>query len=89
VPDEGFSRIVKLHDRFYTGLLAPELRLDIPFIPHITVGNLTDSLRCIALVDELNAQDFEISGTITALDVIKESNGNITTIERIKLADTI
>src|SRR5438874_242296 len=38
VPDEGFSSIVKLHDRLYTGILAPALRLDIPFIPHITIG---------------------------------------------------
>src|SRR4051794_24709605 len=37
-PDEGFSRIVKLHDRLYTGLLADSLRLDIAFIPHITIG---------------------------------------------------
>src|SRR2546423_12783357 len=46
VPDEGFSEIVKLHDRLYAGLFAPELRLDITFIPHIGVGNAADAGAC-------------------------------------------
>jgi 2'-5' RNA ligase superfamily protein len=40
VPDEGSSEIVKLHDRLYTGLLFPYLRLDIRFSPHITMTQL-------------------------------------------------
>lgn len=39
VPDEGYSKIVKLHDRLYTGILADKLRLDLPFIPHIGIAN--------------------------------------------------
>lgn len=38
VPDEGYSNIVKLHDKLYSGILQNELRLDIPFIRHIGVG---------------------------------------------------
>ena len=37
VPDEGYSGFSLLHDRLYTGVLSSHLRLDIPFIPHITI----------------------------------------------------
>lgn len=38
VPDEGFSQVVELHDVLYSGIFAKYLRLDIPYIPHITIG---------------------------------------------------
>lgn len=71
VPDEGFSGIVKLHDRLYTGFLADRLRLDIPFIPHVTVGYSTDIHVCKSAVDDLNSQDFEIKGAIDRLDLVR------------------
>jgi hypothetical protein len=40
IPDEGFSKFVKLHDAFYRGLLEPKLRLDLPFVPHIGIASL-------------------------------------------------
>lgn len=42
VPDEGYAAISILHDRLYTGPLAEHLRLDIPYVPHITVATLRD-----------------------------------------------
>jgi 2'-5' RNA ligase len=75
VPDEGYSKIIKLHDRLYTGVIASELRLDIPFIPHIGIANSHDAHRCKELVDRLNSQQFEIRGRIDRLDVIW-SEGN-------------
>jgi len=38
VPDQGRAEIEELHDRLYSGPLAGQLRQDIPFIPHVTVG---------------------------------------------------
>src|SRR4051812_14103856 len=35
VPDEGYSRFVKLHDRLYSGKLKSNLRLDLDYVPHI------------------------------------------------------
>lgn len=34
VPDEGFGRIVRLHDKLYSGRLEPERRLDIDYPAH-------------------------------------------------------
>lgn len=85
VPDEGFSDLVRLHDRLYTGVLAPELRLDITFIPHVGVGNAEDATACKRLADELNAQGFHVAGTIDALDVVWYEQDKIETIEQIAL----
>ncbi len=41
-PDEGNSGIVKLHDRLYSGILRPTLRLDVDFCSHIGIGSYTD-----------------------------------------------
>ncbi len=35
---EGDEEIVNLHEKLYSGILAPYLQTDIPFSPHITLG---------------------------------------------------
>ena len=69
VPDEGNSAISLLHDRLYTGILACSLRLDLPYIPHITVGTSSGSREAKLLCDEINAKGLSISGKIEALTV--------------------
>lgn len=86
VPDEGYSRIVKLHDRLYRGSLTPELRLDIPFIPHIGIASNLNAQVCKTLVDELNSEDFEIRGRVERLDVIWYEDDQVGTIAQIDLA---
>ncbi len=85
VPDEGCSRIVKLHDRLYTGILTNELRLDIPFVPHIGIANSCNSQVCKYLVDDLNARSFEIKGRFEKLDIIWCENDKVSTIEQVSL----
>jgi len=86
VPDQGLGDVVKLHDRLYTGILAPELRLDIPFIPHIGIGNSADAPACKRLADELNARGFRLEGRIDALDIVCYENDHVHTIEQIPLS---
>ena len=85
VPDEGFSEIVKLHDRLYAELLAPELRLDITFIPHIGVGNDEQAHECKRLADELNQQNFCLAGELDTLDVVGYEHNEVRPLERIRL----
>jgi 2'-5' RNA ligase len=87
VPDEGFSALVKLHDALYTDVLADALRLDAPFIPHITVGGDADPLISKALADAINREDRCVQGQITALDIISYEQGNIVPVTRITLAE--
>ncbi len=88
IPDNGFSDIVKLHDRLYTGLLASELRLDIPFLPHIGIANAIDPQACKNLADDLNRRDFHIGGTIDILDIASFDGKEIKTIRHIQLEES-
>lgn len=85
VPDTGYSNIVKLHDKLYSGLLAPYLRFDVDFIPHISIGDSEDAQVSKRRVDELNAQGVSIHGRISSVDVIEFADGAVTTVEKIGL----
>jgi 2'-5' RNA ligase len=77
VPDEGYSGISLLHDRLYTGALQPFLRLDVPFIPHITIGTMKDRAAAKALCDELNRKSVYIEGSLRALTVGALEDGKL------------
>ncbi len=85
VPDEGFSRIVKLHDKFYSRNLKPHHRMDIDFIPHLGIGNSKDKEHCKRMVDEWNREDFSIAGTISSLSIVRYENGTVENIKEIRL----
>ena len=69
VPDEGFAQISLLHDRLYTGPLEAQLRLDLPYIPHITIGTHGSRQEAKLLCDELNYRGVEIRGAIDTISV--------------------
>lgn len=83
VPDEGQSKIRKMHDKLYSGKLASYHQLDIDFIPHITIGNSTNVIACKKMVDDWNSNDFEITGRISSVDIVNYEGA--TTLEKIKL----
>jgi 2'-5' RNA ligase len=69
VPDQGNAEISLLHDRLYTGILRPYLRLDLPFIPHITIGTTSNRDEAKRLCDELNQDGVLVEGSLTKLTV--------------------
>ncbi|WP_106793436.1 2'-5' RNA ligase family protein [Aquimarina sp. Aq78] len=85
VPDEGYSNIVKIHDRLYSGILKENHRLDLDFIPHIGIGNSLNKLDCKKMVDQWNKDEFEIGGTVKTLTIAEYKNNNLRQIEEIKL----
>lgn len=62
VPDEGFSRISLLHDRLYSGLMHPRLRLDIPYVPHIGIATSKDREALHELATKWNRGSHVIAG---------------------------
>lgn len=84
-PDEGFSQIIKLHDKLYSRNLKSYHRMDIDFIPHIGIGNSKDKYMCKKMVDEWNENDFSITGTISQLSIVRYENNVIETIKEIRL----
>lgn len=85
IPEEGYRLFVKLHDALYTGVLEKELRLDIPFIPHLGVANNLDAEKCKSLADEINSENLEIVGAISKLEIISYEENKVKTIKQIYL----
>lgn len=77
VPDEGYSAISLLHDQLYTGPLAPFLRLDAPYIPHIAIATSQDAKHVKELCDSLNKGGLSIAGTVDTLTVCSLIDGRI------------
>jgi len=77
VPDDGFSNIVKLHDKLYEGILLEERRLDIDYIPHIGIGTSKDIYDCKRMANELNDLQLEICGSIDKLTIVKFEDNKI------------
>lgn len=87
VPEEGYRIFVKLHDALYTGPLEKDLRLDIPFIPHLGIAGYKDPFYCKKLADEINSNNLEIIGTVSQLDLIRYEENKINMIHRIFLKE--
>ena len=85
VPDDGLSELVKLHDALYTAVLAPHLRLDVPYIPHITIAGSADAAKMKQLADELNAQSFCIEGKVEQVDLVQFAGDVLTAVKSFKL----
>ena len=85
VPDEGYSNVVKLHDRLYSGIFKDHLRLDIDFIPHIGIGNSDDALVSKKRAEELNAAGVNIEGRVDSIAIIEYADSKVKTIETVKL----
>lgn len=85
IPEEGYRIFVKLHDTLYTDILEEELRLDIPFIPHLGIANSIDAKKCKILADEINNKNIEIVGAISKLDIVSYENNKVTTLKEIFL----
>ena len=77
VPDEGFAAVSRLHDELYTGPLAPHLRLDLPYVPHITIGVLSDRQHAKDLCDQLNAIGVCAPGALRSLQVATPREGRL------------
>jgi 2'-5' RNA ligase len=78
VPDAGFGQIVRLHDGLYGGMLADQLHLDVPYIPHITIGAFDEAHACKAVADRLNQVGLAISGRVEQLSILAVEPGRVT-----------
>jgi 2'-5' RNA ligase len=85
VPDEGNGEIIRLHDALYTGMLSKHLRLDIPYIPHITIGIFDEAGACKAAADEVNGERYEIWGKLDSVDIITLDGDNLESVQKISL----
>ena len=87
VPDHGFSEISRLHDRLYRGVMAPHLRLDIPYVPHVAVATDTDGKKIKALCDRLNADGVVIDGRLETITICAFRGATIADLETLRFRE--
>lgn len=71
LPSEGDAAVRRLHSRLYSGVLAPKLRGDIPYQPHVTVGAFdrhADAERVAAALGPCDVAGKLISVELAAFD---------------------
>ena len=87
VVDEGNSNLHSLHDLLYSGALSAHQRLDLPYIPHITLGKCKSLQDAKTLCKSLNEEKIFISGEIASLSVVAEENGKVTQLAQYALTN--
>jgi 2'-5' RNA ligase len=83
IPGKGNPEIIKLHDILYSKKLISQLRFDIPFIPHIGIGNSKDIAISKKRIDNLRVP--LIKGQIKELTIARYENKIVSEIESISL----
>jgi len=78
VPDEGRLEIDQLHDALYTGTLEPDLRPDIPYVPHMTVARFESKADAQQLAASITAHGLPIHARIARLDVLSGAGAWLT-----------
>lgn len=87
VPVEGSAEVTALHDALYTGALAGELRRDIPFVPHVTVGRFPSEQDAQGLASSLAAGPLAVHTAVEALEILAvEPGAPIRSIRTVRLA---
>jgi 2'-5' RNA ligase len=85
IPDEGFDEITALHHALYGGGFAASRRVDIPFVPHITVGASHDFSTCEAIARGLTPLDRQVRGRIETIDLLEIGDGSMTSLAQVPL----
>lgn len=76
VPDEGFSNLVRLRSQLYSMGFSNHLRLDVPYVPHMTIGSNLNLSEAKAQVDQINALDFTIEFKLDKLSIVEIADPN-------------
>jgi 2'-5' RNA ligase len=83
LPEDGREALVALHDRLYSGALAPALRRDLPYHPHVTVARLPDASAASSVADQIRRQGRIVRGrigTVTLLRCLPEKVETVATL---------
>jgi 2'-5' RNA ligase len=85
VPDNGFDPLKRLHGELYRGPLAPYLRHDLTFVPHITLASSLEIGAARRLCAALVAEGVTAAGSIDTLSVTTLDVGKVSTLHAFRL----
>lgn len=85
-PGRGHEALVALHDRLYSGALAPALRRDLPYHPHVTVARLSDAPAAARVADEIRRQGRVVRGRIAEMTLLRCFPDTVETVAALTLS---
>ena len=85
VASEGAAGLTRLYRHLHGGPLASSLRLDKPFVPHITIAAVDDPAAALRVADEWNAQNINLSGEIDVLTAGRITDGRFQILAETRL----
>ena len=68
---EGRAEVIHLHDQIYTGILAPYLRTDLPYVPHVTLGSFVDAEVCSQALRDVGCVPLNYHSALDRLHLVK------------------
>ena len=77
----GNDQLIELHDRLYGGLLAPFLRAESTYTPHLTVGRLPDADAFHAALDEARQMTAAFDAIVKEVAVYRIEPGSARPVE--------
>lgn len=87
IPSKGFDVINRIHDKLYTGVLETELRLDIPFIPHVGIGTSNEQQEADKVVSMVMQEQRPIIGAISKITIVEFDGKKVTDLQTITLGE--
>jgi 2'-5' RNA ligase len=79
----GRDAIVELHDRLYRGALAPFLRREFDYEPHVTIGRAATPAACEALVAAARSQFVRpVDAVLRSLAIVALPSDDRAVVER-------
>jgi len=85
IPNSGAAEITALHDALYDGPLRGDLRTDIAFVPHVTVGRFDEPSAAEALARRLTDQ-VDVAARLSRLDLVAFDGGPVAPVASWTLA---
>lgn len=67
----GRAALIRLHDRLYAGSLAPCLRADIAYEPHLTLGRRRTARAADRLADRIAASEPDLRAPVDSLLLVE------------------
>ncbi|WP_425037310.1 2'-5' RNA ligase family protein [Primorskyibacter sp. S187A] len=79
---DGAHQVTAMHKQLYEGDHRADLSAAHPFRPHMTIATYAERAQ-IECVDVADAGDLPLRGTLRALDIVRFSNGTLTSLKKI------
>ncbi len=71
----GNNQLIELHDRLYSGLLAAYLSSEHTYVPHVTVGHLTDRTAFVEALEATKAVNTSFQATVSEVTLYRVAGG--------------